>query len=143
MRREIVSKLSASQIINFALSHPLFLISLILSCVFFVLTVALAFGGLSEVWEKRFGKMLIFTITPVFVWVIFFFRPFFDPVYVTIIVWLVFLGGMGLRKANDKVNEMKYLENSNSWRCPKCKTINELVYLVCKECNEPQPEKKH
>ena len=137
-----MSELSSSQIIDFALMHPLFLISLILSCVFFVLTIALAFGGLSEVWEKRFGKMLIFTITPVFVWMIFFFRPFFNPVYVTIIIWLVLLSVMGLRKANDKVNEMKYLKNSQSWRCPKCKTINELVYISCKECDEPQPEKK-
>ena len=49
---------------------------------------------------------------------------------------------IGLRKANNKVNEMKYLKNSSSWRCPKCKAINELVYIVCKECNEPQPGKK-
>ncbi|MCG2711677.1 MAG: hypothetical protein L6416_05070 [Candidatus Omnitrophica bacterium] len=143
MRREIVSKLSASQIINFAFSHPLFLISLILSCIFFVFTVALAFGGLSERWEKRFGKMLIVSIIPVFIWIVFFFRPFFNPVYLTVIVWLVFLGILGYRRANDKINELKYLDKSNSWRCPKCKAINELVYIFCKECNDPQPEKKH
>ena len=138
-----MSKISASQMIDFAFLHPLFLISLILSCIFFVLTIALAFGGLSETWEKRFGKMLIVTIIPVCVWIIFFFWPFFHPVYVTIIFWLAFLGILGYRKANDKINELKYLNTSNSWRCPKCKTINELVYIFCKECNEPQPKQKH
>ncbi|MCK4995218.1 MAG: hypothetical protein KAS13_09285 [Candidatus Omnitrophica bacterium] len=142
MKREIVSNLSASQIINLAFLHPLFGVSLILSCIFFVFTVALAFGGLSEKWEKRCGKALITTIIPVFVWVIFFFRPFFNPVNVTIVLWLILLGIIGARKANNKINEMKYLENSSSWRCPKCKAINELVYIVCKECSEPQPGKK-
>ena len=104
-----------------------------------MITVALAFGGLSEVWEKRFGKMLIVTIIPVFIWVVFFFWPSFNPVNATIIGWLVFLGIIGARKANVKVNEMKYLKKTNSWRCPKCQAINELVYIVCKECNEPQP----
>ena len=104
-----------------------------------MITVVLSFGGLSEVWEKRFGKMLIVTIIPVCVWIVFFFWPFFHPVFVTIICWLALLGIMGYRKANDKINELKYLDESNGWRCPKCKAINELVYIVCKECNEPQP----
>ena len=108
-----------------------------------MITVVLSFGGLSEIWEKRFGKMLIVTIIPVCVWIVFFFWPFFNPIHVTMIFWLAFLGIQGYRKANDKINELKYLKNSSSWRCPKCKAINELVYIVCKECNEPQPGKKH
>ena len=137
-----MSKLSIAQIIDIALSHPLFIISFILSCIFFLITLALSFGGLSEVWEKRFGKMLIVTIIPVSTWIVFFFWPFFHPLYVTMILWLIFLGIMGYRKADEKINELKYLDDSKSWRCPKCKTINELVYISCKECNEPRPGKK-
>ena len=143
MKRTIMSQLSASEVMRFALMHPLFLVSFILSCIFLVITIALAFGGLSETWEKRFGKMLIFSSIPVFVWTVFFFKPVFEPVSVTVLGWIAVLGLMGLRKAKDNVNELKYLENSNSWRCPKCKAINELVYIVCKECNEPQPNKKN
>lgn len=130
------------QITEFAMSNPIFLVSLILSCILLVGIVVLAIGGLSEKWEKRCGKALIFTTMPVIVWMIYFFRPAFNPIYITIISWLVVLGVFGLRKANDSLNEMKYLDRNSSWRCPKCKAINELVYIVCKECNEPQPKQK-
>ena len=131
----------SKKIAEFALTYPMFLISLVLSCIFLVATVVLAIGGLSERWERRFAKALIVTAVPVLIWIIFYFYPVFNPVYVTFLGWFCILGFLGLRKANENVNELKYLEKTSSWRCPKCKTINELVYIVCKECNEPQPGK--
>jgi len=130
------------EITEFAMANPMFLVSIVLSCIFLVVTVVLAIGGLSERWEKRFGKALIVTTIPVIVWIIFLFHPVFNPIYMTVLAWLGLLGILGLKKANENINEMKYLEKNSSWRCPKCGTINELVYIVCKECNEPQPGKK-
>lgn len=140
--RELFVKPPIAFMIKSFFTQPLFSLGLILSSVLFLITIALSFSGVSETWEKRCGRMLLFTLVPVYTWLANFFFPRFQPLMATTIIWFVFIFLLSFRRLKSRVRENKVISSSGSWRCTKCKTINEHVYLACKKCKHPQRKKR-
>jgi len=131
------SKPPVDFMVKFFFTQPVFSVGLILCGVLFLVTIALAISGVNETWEKRCGRMLFFTLVPVYMWIANFFFPEFPPLHATIALWVVFLFFFTLRRLKSRIREDKAVSSADSWRCPKCKTINERVYIACKKCRHP------
>ena len=134
-------KLSSSQsFIAFAAANWVFMISLMCSVILLLITIALMFSGMSESWEKRCAKLLLFFVVPVFVWSVYFLQPVFSPFKASVLVWagigLIIIAVRTKRMAEERNNIAKM----QAWRCPKCRHINQKLYLVCARCGFKKAE---
>ena len=84
--------------------------------------------------------MLIFAVVPLCVWMIYFLVPGFSPGVMTALIWII----MGLfliaRAGIGAFIKKRRMPKIDGWKCKNCRTMNEKVFLVCKECNTPRPD---
>jgi len=134
----IASILTKTQLLDFISSNLLFLVCLVMSMILFIITAGLAMGGLSERWKRRCGTALIFTISPVIVWVIYFFKPVFSPHDTSLIAWGVLGVLYILSSIINSIRKKFALKKENCWLCRACKTVNQNIFLSCQNCKQPR-----
>ncbi|MBU1087548.1 MAG: hypothetical protein KKD05_08565 [Candidatus Omnitrophica bacterium] len=134
MRRSGFSDIIA-RLAEFISAYPLFCLFVFISVILMLLTMALYFGAYDYKLEKRCARMLVFSMVPVCVWMVYFFKPIFSPLLITLSIWLFF----SLTFALNKIKQIKLIKKQRAgikgWTCKNCKAFNEDVFLVCKECN--------
>jgi hypothetical protein len=118
--------------------YPLFSLSVFLSVVLMLFTFALSFGAINDKWEKRCAGMLVFCMIPVCCWMVYFYQPIFSPLAITLLLWLIFPLRFIKNKIKAKVEKIIQRSKIPGWKCKQCKTFNEYVFLVCKQCNTPR-----
>ncbi|MBN1621782.1 MAG: hypothetical protein JW871_04245 [Endomicrobiales bacterium] len=53
--------------------------------------------------------------------------------------WFFILIVIGIVLMQKKVREERLAKEGKYWRCPKCKTFNDNVYMRCSECDASRP----
>ena len=114
----------------FMYAYPVFSFFVFLSGVLMFITMALSFGALNEQWEKRCARLLVFSIIPVCVWMVYFYKPFFSPLLITVIIWLFFPLLFIIKKVKNKIQKNIQQAKIPGWQCKQCKAFNEDVFLV-------------
>lgn len=130
------STLSSAAI--FIYHYPVFSFFVFISAVLMLITMALSFGAISHKWEKRCARLLVFSIIPVGVGMVYFFKPVFSPILITLIIWSFFPLSFAFKKIKSNIQKNREVAEIKGWVCEKCKTVNEAVFLVCKECKAHQ-----
>lgn len=118
----------------------LFILSFILSCIFFVMSIAFSVGGWSETWTRRSGRGLLYSCVPIVVWVFSLVFKAIPVLSVTVVTWIVITAMLLSRKIKQKMEQVKLLQKGKHWRCPSCKLINEDIYINCTKCNTAKPQ---
>ena len=135
MRRNFFNLKDSPGVIEFLSIHPLFLAAMILSCLFLAGLVALRLSGASERWEKILARALIVSIVPVICGMLSFAFSFVNPLVCTKVIWgFLFLTYL-FNQAAGRSREARLLEQEHKWRCPRCKTINEAMFVRCANCD--------
>ena len=137
MRRSAFGNL-IGRLTVFVYAYPIFCFFVFISVILMLLTIALYFGGLSFKWEKRFARMLIFSMVPVCVWMVYFYFPIFPPLLITLMLWLIYPISFFANKNKRRRLLEKQQSKIKGWTCENCKKFNEDVFLVCKQCNLPR-----
>jgi hypothetical protein len=122
----------------FISKYPLFCLFVFLSVVLMLITLAMYFGAINYKWEKRCAGMLVFCMIPVCSWMGYFYKPIFSPWLITLLLWLIFPLSFIKNKIKAKVEKTIQRSKIPGWKCKQCKTFNEYVFLVCKQCNTPR-----
>ncbi len=134
MRRSVMSD-STARLSAFIMAYPIFCFFVFISVFLLVITLALYFSALSYKWEKRCARMLIFSMVPVCIWMIYFYLPVFPPLLITIMIWLIYPISFFANKNKIKRIKQKQQAKIKGWTCKNCKNYNEDVFLVCRQCN--------
>ncbi|MBU1044080.1 MAG: hypothetical protein KJ915_06740 [Candidatus Omnitrophica bacterium] len=137
MRRTAFGDLIA-RLTVFIYAYPIFCLFVFISVILMLLTMALYFGAYNYKLEKRFARMLAFSMVPVSVWAVYFFKPIFPPLLITLTIWLFFPLSFIINKIKYEKRIKQYRSKIKGWECKNCKAYNEDVFLVCKECNMPR-----
>lgn len=122
----------------FIYTYPVFSLFVFLSFILMLLTIALSFSGFNYKWEKFCARLLVFSMIPVITWIVYFFRPGFSPLLITLIIWLFFPLVFIFKLVKIKIQNNIQRPKIPGWECKHCKTFNEYIFLVCKDCNAPK-----
>ncbi len=136
MRRGANSLLSSAAV--FVYHYPVFSFFIFISAILMIVTMAMSFGAINYKWEKRCARLLVFTMIPVCVWMVYFFKPVFSPTLITPIIWSYFPISFVFKKIKSNIQKKAEVAKIKGWACKKCKAVNEDVFLVCKECKSPK-----